>query len=72
MARFSLPALALNREGVHVGDVARALNLTPSAVSMQLARHRRPHPALVAVVRALAGAETAAEISASLFEEVGA
>ncbi len=62
MALFSIPTLILNRHGVHVGDVAEALDLSLSMVSMMLSGRRRAHPALIPVIRGLAGPDAAAEI----------
>ncbi len=60
--RRSPASLVLAREGVPLDDVARALGISKSYVSMQLAGLRRPHPRLLPVLRALAGKETAAQV----------
>jgi predicted transcriptional regulator len=68
LRRRSLASLVLARRGVSLAQVGEALGVSTSAVSMQLARRRRPHPSLLAVVRALAGNEAAEEIAALLDE----
>ena len=60
--RRSAASLVLARCGVRVRDVAQALELSDSAVSLQLAGRRQIHPSLIAVVRALAGPEAAHEV----------
>ena len=62
--KFSPAALALARVGVPHQLLADGIGQTRQAVSMQLAGQRRPHPALIPVIRALAGAEVAEEIAA--------
>ena len=64
----SRASLVLAAHRVRVKDIAAALELTPSAVSMQLAGRRRPHPSLHAVLRALVGSEAAEEIRRLLSE----
>jgi predicted transcriptional regulator len=68
LRRRSLASLVLARYGVSLAQVAEALGLSASAVSMQLAGRRHLHPSLLAVVRALAGTETAEEIAALLHQ----
>ncbi len=54
--------LLLSDRGVTLRQIASALGVSVSAVSMQLAGKRRAHPGLVPVIRCLAGVSVAAEI----------
>ena len=54
--------LLLSDRGVTLRQIASALGVSVSAVSMQLAGKRRVHPGLVPVIRCLAGVSVAAEI----------
>ena len=69
MARFSLPALELNRAGITVTQIAEALDKTKQAVSQQLAGHRRPSPSLIPVVRALGGSDVADRVAAAIEQQ---
>lgn len=70
MGRFSIPTLRLAEAGVTLNTVAKALGVTPQAVSNYLAGVRQPHPSLIPVIRALAGDKVADEIAEYLGLEV--
>ena len=61
---FSLPTLELHRSGVTLSRVAEALGYSTAYVSLQLTGRRNLDPALLAVIRALADAETADRVHA--------
>lgn len=63
---ISPAAYALNRRGVSVCELARLLDVSASLVSYQLRGLRRPHPALIPVIRSTAGPDAALEIEAIL------
>ena len=64
--RRSPASLVLAHSGTCLADIAEALCVSPSSVSMQLAGYRRPHPSLLPVIRALAGASAAEQVSQML------
>ena len=67
----SLASLVLAREGITLSTIAEALGVSTSAVSMQLAGRRRLHPALIPVLRAIAGPKVAQEVAAASDEQAG-
>lgn len=60
--RLSDPVRLLSDRGVTLRQVASALGLSVSAVSMQLAGKRTAHPGLIPVIRCLAGVAAASEV----------
>ena len=62
LRRRSPASLVLARQGVTLSQVAAALGISTSAVSIQLAGRRRRHPALIPVLRSLVGVAATDEI----------
>ena len=61
--RFSPAALILAQAGVTQREVADALGVSSAAVSLYLRGDRAGPPALVPVIRALAGSDAAEQIA---------
>ena len=64
--RFSPGALVLINAGITLQSVGDALGVTRQAVSLQLAGLRSPNPALLPIVRALAGDDVASDLASAL------
>lgn len=66
MAILSPAALAIQRGGSTVNQIAAALGVSAPAVSAYFSSRARPHPRLIDVVRALCDDETAREVASAL------
>lgn len=65
---FSPAATLLLEAGITVSQLARSLNRSKSGVSMMLSGQRLLDPALLPVVRALAGKDVADRVEAAILD----